>query len=136
MNPFVRVSSWRAILLALVVLTAAGGLACFPSVESTSRMSITAETLDRIDAAMERLAQGRWPSWSMEVTGARLSFQVEVAQASADEACSGIAEALRLAGADIAWSADLTRDGRPLTSCGTLDLVAQERRVRAADAQG
>ena len=71
----------------------------------------------------------------MEVTGVRLAFQVELAQASADEACNGIAEAVRLAGDDIAWSADLTRDGRPLTSCGTLDLVASEPQSGTPDAQ-
>ena len=135
MKPLIRVSSWRTTLLSLVVLSAAGGIACFQRVESESgsRMSITAETLDRIDAAVERLAEGRWPSWTMEVTGVRLAFHIELAQASADEACSGIAEAVRLAGEDIAWSAELTRDGRPLTSCGTLDLVARERQAGTPD---
>ena len=135
MQSVARVRSWRIVLFSLVVLTASVGVACFPRVETTPRMSITVEALDRIDAAIERLAAGRWASWSMEVTGAQLAFQVEVAGASAADVCSGIGEAVRLAGDDIAWSAELTRDGRPLTSCGTLELLAREQRSPRAGAQ-
>jgi hypothetical protein len=126
MKAVVRVQSWRKIWIAAVALTSVAGVACLPRVESTPRLSINAETLDRIDAAMEQLADGRWPSWSMEVSGAQLTFQVEVAEASAADVCSGIGAVVRLAGDEVAWSADLTRDGRPLTSCGNLDLIARD----------
>jgi len=105
-------------------------------VEAVQRLNLTADVLDRIDAAMEARAQGRWPSWSMEVDGGRLAFHVEVAQASAADVCSGIGEVVSLAGDDIAWSADLTRDGQPLTRCGTLDLLARDERAAPRKARG
>jgi hypothetical protein len=119
-----RMPSWRKILVTLGLVAAGGGLACQPAADGVSGMSITAEVLDRIDAAMEERAFGRWASWSMKVTGRQLAFQVELAEASAADVCSGIGEVVRLAGDDIAWSADLTRDGQALTRCGTLSLLA------------
>ena len=120
-----RRPSRTRILVTLGLAAAAGGLACQPAAEVDSRTSITAEVLDRIDAAMEERALGRWASWSMEVTGRQLTFHVELAQASPADVCSGIGEVVRLAGEGIAWSADLTREGQALTRCGTLALLAR-----------
>lgn len=131
----IRAQSRRNLIIAVLSLALAGGLACSHQVEKTSRISITAEALDRIDAAVERLAQGRWPSWSMELASDRLAFQVEVAEISAAEVCSGIGEVVRGVGDDIVWSADLTRDGRPLTRCGTLDVLARVERGSRNDPQ-
>jgi len=115
----------RDILIILLVLVVAGGLGCLPRAEQAPRVSITGEALDRIDAAMEELAAGRWPSWSMQVTGTRLAFEVDVADTEPADACSGIGAAVRLIGEDIDWSADLTRNGRPLTSCGSFGQLAR-----------
>ncbi len=131
-----RVQPRRSILVILVMLAAAASQACVPRVETPSRIPITAEVLDRIDAAMERRALGRWPSWSMKVTGGQIAFQVEVAQESAAEVCGGIREVVRLVGDDIAWSADLTRDGQPLTRCGRLSLLARAERAARVNAPG
>lgn len=121
-----RIRAWsrRDILIILIALAVGGGIACFPRVEEAPRVGITGEALDRIDSAMEKLAQGRWPSWSMQVTGSRIAFHVEVADTTPVDACSGIGAVVRLAGDEIAWSADLTRDGLPLTSCGSTGQVA------------
>jgi len=121
----IRVQSRRTTLYSLVILAVAGATACFPRVEDAPRLSISAEALDRIDAAVDELAEGRWASWTMEVVGSKLAFQVEVAEASPADVCSGIGQAVRTAGEGIAWSADLTRGGQPLTRCGTLDVLAK-----------
>lgn len=130
------VHSWRIVLLGLLAGTVACGLACFPQKEPSPRLRLTAETLDRIDADMERLAAGRWPSWSMEVSSGLLAFHVDVADTPAAEACSGIGEVVRLAGDDITWSAELTRGGQPLTRCGSLDLLAGGRHALRSGGNG
>ena len=53
---------------------------------------------------------------------------------SAGPAARRRAEA-RLAGDEVAWSADITRDGRPLTSCGNLDVIAREPQALSANAR-
>ena len=60
-----------------VVLMLGAGVACFPQSQRSLRTPITAEMLDVIDAAVGELARGRWPSWSMEIVGDRLTFKVE-----------------------------------------------------------
>ena len=122
-----RARSRRDIPIIVLALAVAGGLGCLPAVEKAPRVSITGETLDRIDAAMEELAEGRWPSWSMEVTGSRLAFEVDVADTEPADACSGIGAAVRRVGQDITWSAELLRNGRPLTSCGSFEQLAREK---------
>lgn len=127
-----RARSRRDIPIILLALAVAGGLGCLPAVEKAPRVSITGEALDRIDAAMEELADGRWPSWSMEVTGSQLAFEVDVADTEPADACSGISAAVRRVGEDIAWSADLIRNGRPLTSCRSFGQLAREEPAEPA----
>lgn len=107
-----------------VVLMLGAGVACFPQSQRGLRVQVTAEMLDAIDAAVGELAHGRWPSWSMEIDGDRLTFKVEVAEESAAEVCAVIGEAVRRSGEDIAWSAEITRGGLPLSRCALFALVA------------
>jgi len=135
MTEWIRVRSRRDILVLLLALGAGGGAACLPQVEQVQRVDISVEALDRIDAAVEELAEGRWASWSMEVAGGRLSFQVDLAETAPADACSGIGAAVREVRDDIPWSADLTRSGRPLSSCGSVGQVARTAGAARADAR-
>lgn len=74
--------------------------------------------LDAIDAAMERRAEGRWRSWTMELVNGALAFRVEVAAARLIGACEQIEGAVRSgAGNRVDWSAELLHRGAVVERC-------------------
>ena len=108
-----------AVRAGTVLLCAGLAMACLPAVEKKSALAFNAKTLDAIDAAMERLAAGRWPSWSMEVDRDHLAFRVETrAREAVPGTCREIKRVVReSADAPLSWSADITRGGRIVAHC-------------------
>jgi hypothetical protein len=126
-----RLRGWLALgTCALLCIGFAAG--CLPTAEGGSRVAFSAKTLDAIDAAMERLAAGRWPSWSMEIDDGRLAFQVETrANRRAAGTCREIERVVREnAGNPVDWSAEITRGGRVVQRCGAVPAPTRRPRSR------
>jgi hypothetical protein len=112
----------RAIFLAPLAIGLATALACNSGGEPTPRFAFDAEVLDTLDAAMTRLAAGRWPSWTMRIQGGQLAFRIEASEGRGEEAqrhdCSAIAKLIREnVEVQVPWRAEITRGGRLVKRC-------------------
>jgi hypothetical protein len=125
-------SALRAFLLATLVLGLASTIACSSGTEPTPRHAFDAEVLDALDAAMTRLAEGRWPSWTMQIQAGQLAFRIEASAGHGEEArsrdCSALAKIVQdNVGARVPWRAEITRAGRLVKRCS--EAPAHGRRV-------
>lgn len=123
---------FRAICLAPLAAGLATAIACNSGGEPTPRYAFDAEVLDTLDAAMTRLAAGRWPSWTMRIQAGQLAFRIEASAGRGEEAqrrdCSAIARLIQEeVGARVPWSAEFTRGGRLVKRCS--EASAYGRRV-------
>lgn len=101
-----------------VTLCTALAAACGSAGDTPRGRGFDVGQLDAIDAAMERQADGRWRSWTMELVNGALAFRVEVAAARPVGACEQIEGAVRSgAGAQIDWSAELLHRGAIVERC-------------------
>jgi len=104
----------------IVCATLCTGLAvaCGSAGDTPHRRGFEADQLDAIEAAMERRADGRWRSWTMELVNGALAFRVEVAAAHPVGACEQIEGAVRSGvGARADWSAELLHRGAVVERC-------------------
>jgi hypothetical protein len=113
---------FRAFFLAPLAIGLATALGCSSGGESKQRYKFSPEVLDTVDAAMTRLAAGRWPSWTMRIDAGQLAFRIEASAESAEEAprrdCSAIAKLIRESvGEPVPWQAEITRGGRLVKRC-------------------
>jgi hypothetical protein len=113
---------FRAICLAPLVIGLATAIACSSGEEATPRYTFDAEVLDTLDAAMTRLAAGRWPSWTMQIQEGQLAFRIEASAPGGEEAqrrdCSAITRLIKEnVGARVPWRAEFTRGGRLVKRC-------------------
>ena len=104
--------------IACATLCPALAVACGSVGDTPRGRSFDADQLDAIEAAMERRADGRWRSWTMELVNGALAFRVEVAAARPVGACEEIEGAVRSGvGARVDWSADLLHRGAVVDRC-------------------
>ena len=108
-----------SILRPLAIFLGAGFLlACGPVAVNQQGETFDASRLDAIDAAMERLADDRWRSWTMELVDGALAFRVDVADAPPRGACAEIAGAIASGGGqEVDWTAELLRRGSVVERC-------------------
>ena len=123
---------FRSIFLAPLAIGLATTLACGSGKEPAPRFSFDAELLDTLDTAMTRLAEGRWPSWTMRIQEGQLAFRIEASKERGAQArrrdCSAIAELIREnVGAQVPWRAEITRGGRLVKRCS--EVSSYRRRV-------
>lgn len=122
----------RAMFLAALAIGLATALACNSGQEPAPRFTFDAEVLDTLDAAMTRLAAGRWPSWTMRLQGGQLAFRIEASElrgkAAPSRDCSALAKLIREnVGAQVPWRAEITRGGRLVKHCS--GAPADDQRV-------
>ena len=125
-------TGFRLIHLAPLAIGLATAIACDSGGEPTPRYTFDAEVLDTLDAAMTRLAAGRWPSWTMQIQEGQLAFRIEASSGRGEEAqrrdCSAITKLIQEhVGAQVPWHAEFTRGGRLVKRCS--EAPSHGRRV-------